>query len=58
MAGYARDYNSTHPRVGYRSKGSVRGYCAGLYAIWFADDISKKGAYINAWAQYSWFKNW
>ncbi|HAH2991943.1 TPA: autotransporter outer membrane beta-barrel domain-containing protein [Escherichia coli] len=58
MAGYARDYNSTHSSVSdYRSKGSVRGYCAGLYAIWFADDISKKGAYIDAWAQYSWFKN-
>ena len=58
MAGYARDYNSTHSSVSdYRSKGSVRGYCAGLYATWFADDISKKGAYIDSWAQYSWFKN-
>ncbi|HAK9647181.1 TPA: autotransporter outer membrane beta-barrel domain-containing protein [Escherichia coli] len=58
MAGYARDYNSTHSSVSdYCSKGSVRGYSAGLYATWFADDISKKGAYIDAWAQYSWFKN-
>ncbi|ELN7486244.1 TPA: autotransporter outer membrane beta-barrel domain-containing protein [Escherichia coli] len=58
MAGYARDYNSTHSSVSdYRSKGSVRGYSAGLYATWFADDISIKGAYIDAWAQYSWFKN-
>lgn len=58
MVGYARDYNSTHSSVSdYRSKGSVRGYSAGLYATWFADDISKKGAYIDAWAQYSWFKN-
>lgn len=58
MAGYACDYNSTHSSVSdYRSKGSVRGYSAGLYATWFADDISKKGAYIDAWAQYSWFKN-
>ena len=58
MAGYARDYNSTHSSVSdYRSKGSVRGYSAGLYATWFADNISKKGAYIDAWAQYSWFKN-
>ncbi|MBS9132857.1 autotransporter outer membrane beta-barrel domain-containing protein [Escherichia coli] len=58
MAGYARDYNSTHSSVSdYRSKGSVRGYSAGLYATWFADDISKKGAYIDAWAQYSWFEN-
>ncbi|HHV9787548.1 TPA: autotransporter YcgH [Escherichia coli] len=58
MAGYARDYNSTHSSVSdYRSKGSVRGYSAGLYATWFADDLSKKGAYIDAWAQYSWFKN-
>lgn len=58
MAGYARDYNSTHSSLSdYRSKGSVRGYSAGLYATWFADDISKKGAYIDAWAQYSWFKN-
>ena len=58
MAGYARDYNLTHSSVSdYRSKGSVRGYSAGLYATWFADDISKKGAYIDSWAQYSWFKN-
>ncbi len=58
MAGYARDYNSTHSSMSdYRSKGSVRGYSAGLYATWFADDISKKGAYIDAWAQYSWLKN-
>ncbi|HHF8980717.1 autotransporter YcgH [Escherichia coli] len=58
MVGYARDYNSTHSSVSdYRSKGSVRGYSAGQYATWFADDISKKGAYIDAWAQYSWFKN-
>ncbi|EFL5724890.1 autotransporter YcgH [Escherichia coli] len=58
MAGYARDYNSTHSSMSdYRSKGSVRSYSAGLYATWFADDISKKGAYIDAWAQYSWFKN-
>ena len=58
MVGYARDYNSTHSSVSdYRSKGSVRGYSAGLYATWFADDISKIGAYIDAWAQYSWFKN-
>ena len=58
MVGYARDYNSTHSSVSdYRSKGSVRGYSAGLYATWFADDISKKGAYIDSWAQYSWFKN-
>ncbi|STE51173.1 protein, C-ter fragment, truncated protein [Escherichia coli] len=57
MAGYARDYNLTHSSVSdYRSKGSVRGYSAGLYATWFADDISKKGAYIDSWAQYSWFK--
>ncbi len=43
MAGYARDYNLTHSSVSdYRSKGSVRGYSAGLYATWFADDISKK----------------
>ncbi|XPE44819.1 autotransporter outer membrane beta-barrel domain-containing protein [Shigella flexneri] len=58
MAGYARDYNLTHSSVlDYRSKGSVRGYSAGLYATWFADDIGQKGAYIDSWAQYSWFKN-
>lgn len=43
LAGYARDYNSTHSSVSdYRSKGSVRGYSAGLYATGFADDISKR----------------
>ncbi|RZM89418.1 MULTISPECIES: autotransporter outer membrane beta-barrel domain-containing protein [unclassified Escherichia] len=58
MAGYARHYNSSHSSVSdYRSKGSVRGYSVGVYATWFADDFSKKGAYVDAWAQYSWFKN-
>ncbi|EAA8481479.1 autotransporter outer membrane beta-barrel domain-containing protein, partial [Salmonella enterica subsp. enterica] len=58
MGGYARDYNSTHSSIsGYRSKGSVRGYSAGLYATWFADEVSKKGAYLDTWAQHSWFKN-
>ncbi|EKM1661634.1 TPA: autotransporter outer membrane beta-barrel domain-containing protein [Escherichia coli] len=58
MAGYGNDHNSTDSaRTGYRSKGSVNGYSAGLYATWFANDETHNGAYLDTWAQYGWFDN-
>ena len=58
MAGYGNSHSNTDSlRTGYRSKGSVNGYSTGLYATWFANDDSKNGAYLDSWAQYSWFDN-
>ena len=58
MAGYGNDHNNTDSvRTGYRSKGSVNGYSAGLYATWFASDETHNGAYLDMWAQYGWFDN-
>lgn len=50
MVGYVCDYNLIYFSVlDYCLKGSVRGYSVGLYVIWFVDDISKKGVYIDFW---------
>ena len=58
MAGYGNDHNRTASvRTGYRSEGSVKGYNTGLYATWYADDETHNGAYLDTWAQYSWFDN-
>ncbi len=58
MVGYGNDHNNTDSvRTGYRSKGSVNGYSAGLYATWFASDETHNGAYLDTWAQYGWFDN-
>lgn len=35
----------------------MNGYSTGLYATWYADDESRNGAYLDSWAQYSWFDN-
>lgn len=59
MAGYGNDHSSTDAaRTGYRSKGSVNGYSTGLYATWYADDETHKGAYLDTQAQYGWFNNY
>ncbi|EFH8100987.1 autotransporter outer membrane beta-barrel domain-containing protein [Escherichia coli] len=59
MAGYGNDHSSTDAaRTGYRSKGSVNGYSTGLYATWYADNETHKGAYLDTWAQYGWFNNY
>ncbi len=58
MAGYGNsDSKTISSRTGYRAKASVNGYSTGLYATWYADDESRNGAYLDSWAQYSWFDN-
>lgn len=58
MAGYGNDHSNTQSsRTGYRSKGSINGYSAGVYATWYANDESHNGAWLDSWAQYSWFDN-
>ncbi|WP_353654550.1 autotransporter outer membrane beta-barrel domain-containing protein [Citrobacter sp. Ce119] len=58
MAGYGNDHSNTRSsRTGYRSRGSVNGYSTGVYATWYANDASHNGAWLDSWAQYSWFDN-
>lgn len=58
MAGYGNsDSKTISSRTGYRAKASVNGYSTGLYATRYADDESRNGAYLDSWAQYSWFDN-
>ncbi|CAI1110713.1 autotransporter outer membrane beta-barrel domain-containing protein [Serratia quinivorans] len=58
MAGYGTNSSNSHSNsTGYHSKGSVDGYSAGLYATWYQNNESKQGAYLDSWAQYSWFNN-
>ncbi|HBM9256408.1 TPA: autotransporter outer membrane beta-barrel domain-containing protein [Citrobacter freundii] len=58
MAGYGNNHNNTNSRLSkYSSKGSVNGYSVGGYATWYANDETHQGAYLDTWAQYSWFNN-
>lgn len=58
MAGYANASSHTRSsRTGYRSEGNVNGYSSGLYATWYANDVTREGAYLDSWAQYNWFDN-
>nr|WP_318526439.1 autotransporter outer membrane beta-barrel domain-containing protein [Erwinia billingiae] len=58
MAGYANQHSSTRNNVsGHSAKGSIDGYSAGIYATWLQDNEEKTGAYVDGWAQYSWFNN-
>jgi outer membrane autotransporter protein len=58
MAGYGNEHsNSNSNMTGYKSKGSVNGYSAGLYATWYQNDETKQGMYLDSWAQYGWFNN-
>ncbi|EJL3709909.1 autotransporter-associated beta strand repeat-containing protein [Salmonella enterica subsp. enterica serovar Kentucky] len=41
----------------FSANGSVDGYNLGLYATWFADAQSHRGAYIDRWYQYGAYNN-
>lgn len=41
----------------HTAHGKVDGYSAGLYATWFADTDTRRGAYVDGWLQYGWYKN-
>lgn len=56
MAGYANQHSSTRNSLsGHSAKGSINGYSTGVYATWLQDNEEKTGAYVDSWAQYSWF---
>lgn len=58
MAGYANQKsNSRNGLTGQKANGSINGYSVGAYATWLQDNDEKTGAYIDTWAQYSWFNN-
>ncbi|MBY4888829.1 autotransporter outer membrane beta-barrel domain-containing protein [Pantoea sp. DY-15] len=58
MAGYANQQSNSRNRLtGQKADGSIRGYSAGLYGTWLQDNDQKTGAYVDTWAQYSWFDN-
>uniref|UniRef100_UPI0013567FDC autotransporter outer membrane beta-barrel domain-containing protein n=1 Tax=Budvicia diplopodorum TaxID=1119056 RepID=UPI0013567FDC len=55
MAAYGNASSKTRSELsGYRSKGSVDGYSAGVYATWYQDAASLNGLYVDSWMQYSW----
>lgn len=58
MAGYVHSRAISHSVVnGERSIGKTNGYGLGMYATWFADEINREGAYLDAWFNYGWFKS-
>ncbi|THD46346.1 autotransporter outer membrane beta-barrel domain-containing protein [Enterobacteriaceae bacterium ML5] len=58
MAGYGTSSNNTHSDItGYRSKGRVDGYSAGLYGSWFENADRRSGLWVDIWLQYAWLNN-
>lgn len=58
MGGYGYNNSTTDSDpTGYQSKGSVRGYSAGLYSTWFTGDDNGGGWFVDAWLLYNWFDN-
>jgi autotransporter family porin len=58
LAGYGNAQSTTDSNVtGYRSKGQVNGYSLGVYGTWYQNAEAQTGAYVDSWAQYSWFNN-
>lgn len=55
MAGYANQKTRTaNQHNGYRADSRISGYSVGLYGTWLQ---TPEGAYVDTWAQYSWFDN-
>ena len=58
MAGYANQKSrAENQRNGNRADSRISGYSAGLYGTWLQDNETHEGAYVDTWAQYSWFDN-
>ncbi|WP_407579002.1 autotransporter outer membrane beta-barrel domain-containing protein [Citrobacter koseri] len=58
MAGYAQQNSYSKSMAnGYHSRGEVEGYSTGVYGTWFSNDEERTGPYMDAWLQYSWFRN-
>lgn len=58
MAGYANQKaRAENQRNGNRADSRISGYSVGLYGTWLQDNETHEGAYVDTWAQYSWFNN-
>ncbi|PYG47217.1 autotransporter family porin [Pantoea sp. AG1095] len=58
MAGYANQQSNSRNHIsGQKADGTINGYSTGIYATWLQDTEEKSGAYLDSWAQYSWFDN-
>ncbi|HAS1742909.1 autotransporter outer membrane beta-barrel domain-containing protein [Enterobacter hormaechei] len=58
MGGYGNEKSSTTSSLShYKSRGTVNGYSLGMYATWQQNEGEESGAYVDTWAQYSWFDN-
>ncbi|WP_436858917.1 autotransporter outer membrane beta-barrel domain-containing protein [Citrobacter tructae] len=58
MAGYANQKaRAENQRNGKRASSDISGYSVGLYGTWLQDNETHEGAYVDTWAQYSWFDN-
>lgn len=58
MAGYANQQSNSRNRLtGQKADGSINGYSLGVYGTWLQNNLEKTGAYVDTWAQYSWFDN-
>ncbi|CNH73303.1 type V secretory pathway%2C adhesin AidA [Yersinia kristensenii] len=57
-AGFGKSTNHSHSTTSHhQAQGSVDGYNLGLYSIWYADNQTRLGPYIDLLAQYGWFNN-
>lgn len=57
-AGFGRATSDSHAIESNRfSRGTVEGYNLGLYHLWYANNDTQLGLYIDLLAQYSFFKN-
>ncbi|HHB1471577.1 hypothetical protein A6J63_008675 [Yersinia enterocolitica] len=57
-AGLGKSTSHSHSTSSqHKSDGSVNGYNLGLYNIWYADNQTQLGPYIDLLTQYGWFHN-
>ncbi|MEN3931765.1 autotransporter outer membrane beta-barrel domain-containing protein [Microvirga sp. W0021] len=40
-----------------KATGTTKGYSIGAYGTWYQNDRGQPGAYVDTWAQYSWFNH-
>ncbi|EPW5277749.1 autotransporter outer membrane beta-barrel domain-containing protein [Yersinia enterocolitica] len=57
-AGFGKSTNYSHSTSSqHQAQGSVDGYNLGLYSIWYANNQTRLGPYIDLLVQYGWFNN-
>jgi autotransporter family porin len=58
VGGYGHYKNTTTSKqTGTQASSQMNGYNLGLYGSWFENDNGQLGTYMDAWSQYSWFRN-